>query len=140
MPAERPTALIARDENRNATEPPIRRPMKIVGLATSICVCGSVNRADPERWRPSCVAIVSTNEPNKDTEAMTAEPIATPLVIALVVLPTASRLTMIRSASPVNSPDISAIPAALSDTGPKLSSDTTIPAVDRRPIPVKETR
>ena len=55
---------------------------------------------------------------------MTAEPMAKPLVTALVVLPTASRLTMIRSASPSNSPDISAMPAALSATGPKVSSDT----------------
>ena len=80
------------------------------------------------------------NEANSATEAMTAEPMATPLVMALVVLPTASRLTMTRSASPVNSPDISAIPAALSETGPKLSSDTTMPAVDSRPIPVSATR
>ena len=35
---------------------------------------------------------------------MTAEPMAKPLVTALVVLPTASRLTMIRSGSPSNSP------------------------------------
>ena len=69
---------------------------------------------------------------------MTAEPMATPLVMALVVLPTASRLTMTRSASPVNSPDISATPAALSETGPKLSSDTTMPAVDSMPMPVSE--
>ena len=84
--------------------------------------------------------IVSMNEANSETEAITAEPMATPLVMALVVLPTASRLTMTRSASPVNSPDISATPAALSDTGPKLSSDTIMPAVDSRPIPVRDTR
>ncbi len=84
--------------------------------------------------------MVSMNEAKRAIEAMTAEPMATPLVTALVVLPTASRLTMTRSASPVNSPDISATPAALSDTGPKLSSDTIIPAVDRRPMPVREMR
>ena len=48
---------------------------------------------------------------------MTAEPMAKPLVMALVVLPTASRLTMIRSGSPWNSPLISAMPAALSEIG-----------------------
>ena len=47
---------------------------------------------------------------------------------------------MTRSASPVNSPDISAMPAALSDTGPKLSSDTTMPAVASRPMPMRATR
>ena len=63
--------------------------------------------------------MVSTNEPNSDTEAMTAEPMATPLVMALVVLPTASRLTMTRSASPVNSPDISATPGGVVRDGPE---------------------
>ncbi len=32
VPAERPTARMARREKRNATEPPMSRPMKIVGL------------------------------------------------------------------------------------------------------------
>ena len=70
---------------------------------------------------------------------MTAEPMAKPLVTALVVLPTASRLTMIRSASPSNSPDISAMPAALSATGPKVSSDTMTPVVASMPMPVRAT-
>ncbi len=35
------------------------------------------------------------NEPNSDTAAITAEPMAMPLVMALVVLPTASRSAMI---------------------------------------------
>ena len=47
---------------------------------------------------------------------------------------------MTRSASPVNSPDISAMPAALSDTGPKLSSDTTMPAVASSPMPMRAIR
>ena len=140
VPAERPTARMASDENRNATEPPMSRPMKMVGLATLIWVCWMLKSFDAGTCRPSCETIVSTNEPNSDTDAMTAEPMATPLVMALVVLPTASRLTMTRSASPVNSPDISATPAALSDTGPKLSSDTTMPAVDSMPMPVSEIR
>ena len=140
VPAERPTARMARDEKRKATDPPISRPMKMVGFDTLIWVYLLSNRAAPDRWRPSCEAIVSTKEPNSDTEAMTAEPMATPLVMALVVFPTASRLTMTRSASPVNSPDISATPAALSDTGPKESSETTMPAVDNMPIPVSEIR
>ncbi len=47
---------------------------------------------------------------------------------------------MIRSGSPWNSPLISAMPAALSDTGPKVSSDTTIPALESRPRPASDTR
>src|SRR5438874_2292929 len=71
---------------------------------------------------------------------MTAEPMAKPLVTALVVFPTASRLTMIRSGGPWNSPDISAMPAALSATGPKVSSETTTPVVASMPIPHRATR
>ena len=71
---------------------------------------------------------------------MTAEPMAKPLVTALVVLPTASRLTMMRAGSPWNSPDISAIPAALSDTGPNVSSDTITPVVASMPMPQSATR
>src|SRR5207244_3381997 len=37
-------------------------------------------------------------------------------------------------------PDISAIPAALSDTGPKVSSLTTTPVVASIPMPVRATR
>ena len=36
VPAERPTARMASDENRKAIEPPMSRPMKVVGLATLI--------------------------------------------------------------------------------------------------------
>ena len=84
---------------------------------------------------PSSVPIVSMYDANSATAAMTAEPIAKPLVTALVVFPTASRLTMIRSASPSNSPDISAMPAALSATGPNVSSETTTPVVASMPMP-----
>ena len=71
---------------------------------------------------------------------MTAEAIANPLVTALVVLPTASRPTMMRSASPSKLPDISAIPAALSATGPKVSSATMMPVAASMPMPDRATR
>ena len=77
---------------------------------------------------------------NRATAAMTAEPMAKPLVTAFVVLPTASRLTMIRSGSPWNSPDISAMPAALSLTGPNVSSETMTPVVASMPMPASATR
>ena len=100
-----------------------------------------MNRALPDHALTSrSPPIVSMKEANRATAAMTAEPMAKPLVMALVVLPTASRLTMIRSASPSNSPDISAMPAALSDTGPKVSSETTTPVVASMPMPVRATR
>ena len=130
---------MASDEKRKAIEPPMSSPMNVVGLATLIWI--TQKSFDPVACRLGiCSPMVSMNEAKRATEAMTAEPMATPLVMALVVLPTASRLTMIRSASPVNSPDISAMPAALSDTGPKLSSDTTMPAVASNPMPMRATR
>ena len=140
VPAVRPTARMARAEKRNAIEPPTSRPMNVSGLATLIAVRGSWKSAEPTLSIPSSVPIVSMYDENRATAAITAEPIAKPLVTALVVFPTASRLTMMRSASPSNSPDISAIPAALSATGPKVSSDTTTPVVASMPIPESAIR
>ncbi len=118
--------------------------MKVLGSATLIWTrLASVPEISAAAtWATSSVplAIVSENEANNATAAMTAEPMAKPLVTALVVLPTASRLTMIFSGSPSNSPDISAMPAALSATGPKVSSATTMPVVASIPMPVRATR
>src|SRR5262245_38519822 len=138
--AVRPTARIARPENRNATDPPISKPMNVFGSATLIIVSGLVNNWSPRRCKLSSFEIVSMYDENSATAAMTAEPIANPFVTALVVFPTASRPTMIRCGSPSNSPDISAIPAALSATGPNVSSDTTTPVVASMPMPVSATR
>src|SRR5436190_3999482 len=138
--AVRPTALIASDEKRNATEPPMSRPMNVFGFATLMAVSGFRKRSSPLMLRFNWFLMVSMYDENNATAAMTAEPIANPFVTALVVLPTASRLTMIRAGSPSNSPDISAIPAALSATGPNVSSDTTTPVVASMPMPVSATR
>ena len=59
--------------------------------------------------------------------------------MALVELPTASRLVRILAPSPSTSPDISAMPWALSDTGPKVSMDTITPTVVSRPVPARAT-
>ena len=114
--------------------------MNVFGFATLIAVSGFLKRSLPLMFRFNWFLMVSMYDENNATAAMTAEPIANPFVTALVVLPTASRLTMMRAASPSNSPDISAIPAALSATGPNVSSDTTTPVVASMPIPVSATR
>ena len=77
----------------------------------------------------------SRNEPNSAVAASTAVAIAMPLVIALVVLPTASSLVRTWAPSPSTSPDISAMPCALSETGPKVSIETMTPTVVSRPVP-----
>ena len=56
-----------------------------------------------------------------------AEPIAYPLVTAFVVLPTASKASVV-FLTLLGNLDISAIPPALSVTGPYASKATTIPA------------
>ena len=63
-----------------------------------------------------------------------------PLVMALVVLPTASSSVRIWAPSPCTSPDISAMPCALSLTGPKVSMATMTPTVVSRPQPARAMR
>ena len=113
VPAERPTARIKNDEARNAIDPPISMPMNVFGLATFISVATCWNSWFPVAWMFNCSPIVWMNAANRATAAITAEPMATPLVIALVVLPTASRLTIIFCGSPSNSPLISAMPGRI---------------------------
>ena len=63
-----------------------------------------------------------------------------PLVIAFVVLPTASSSVRIFAPSSSTSPDISAMPWALSLTGPKVSIATITPTVVSRPQPASAIR
>jgi hypothetical protein len=77
-------------------------------------------------------------EPNRLVAASTAVAMATPLVIALVVLPTASRAVSTSLPRSPTSPDISAMPWALSLIGPKVSIDTTTPTVVSMPMPASE--
>jgi hypothetical protein len=72
--------------------------------------------------------------------AITAVAMAMPLVIALVVLPTASSLVSTTLPRSSTSPDISAMPWALSLTGPKLSIETITPTTESRPMPISEIR
>ena len=67
---------------------------------------------------------------------MTAVAIAMPFVMAFVELPMASRPPRICAGRPSNSPDISAMPCALSLIGPNVSIDTMTPTVVSIPMPV----
>ncbi|CAB4963298.1 unannotated protein [freshwater metagenome] len=79
--------------------------------------------------------IASRNAPNSAVAASTAVAMAMPFVIAFVELPTASRRVSTAAPSPSMSPDISAMPCALSETGPKVSIETMTPTVVSRPVP-----
>ena len=121
--AARPTARIASEENRNATEPPSSRPTRTSGWSTRIA----------SEVEPGAPCSASSNEPNSDVAAITAVAIAMPFVIAFVEFPTASRPPRISAGRPSNSPDISAMPCALSEIGPYVSIDTI--DADRREHP-----
>ena len=96
-----PTEFIVKAENMNGSIAPMNSPMITIGLSSEI--------AD----RP----VTAEYDANRARAVSAAEPIANPLPIAAVVFPTASSLSvMLRT--PSGSSDISAIPPALSDTGP----------------------
>ena len=83
-------------------------------------------------------------EANRLTAAITAEAMATPLVMALVVLPTASRSAMIWRAFLVSSSSmscqaISPMPLALSEIGPYESIATLLPVWLSMPMPTMAT-
>jgi hypothetical protein len=82
---------------------------------------------------------VSVYDPNSAVAARTAVAIAMPLVIAFVVLPTASSSVSVRAPSSSMSPDISAMPCALSEIGPNVSMATMTPTVVSRPVPASAT-
>ena len=106
-------------------------PSRTLGLST--------DRLNEPAALPSAASTVVRKEPNSAVAASTAVAIAMPLVIALVVLPTASRWVSACAPSPWTSPDISAMPCALSVTGPNESMDTMTPTVVSSPVPVSAT-
>src|SRR5205823_14569162 len=122
-------------ENRNTTAAPSNRPTRLCGLDTLRIVSMDVVTLA----LTSAVEIVSVYEPNSAVAASTAVAIAMPLVIALVVLPTASRSVSTRAPFSSMSPDISAMPCALSEIGPKVSIATITPTVVNRPVPASAT-
>src|SRR5437879_2521810 len=116
-PAACPTAFRQRAPKINGNIPPRNSPTRTLGFERS-----NVLAVLP-------FATSRANSANRTTAAKPAEPIAYPLVTALVVLPTASSgSVMLRTSFPRWA--ISAIPPALSVIGPKASMATTIPAIE----------
>jgi hypothetical protein len=127
--AARPTARIASEENRNATEPPSSSPASTSGRSMRMPW-----NANPASFR------ASSKEPNSDVAAITAVAMAMPFVMAFVEFPMASRPVRIFAGLPSNSPDISAMPCALSEMGPNVSIETMTPTVVSMPMPVSEMK
>ena len=141
-PAARDTALMARPEKRKTTEPPMIRPTRLLGDATSrmprYWILFPSASTPPLMSMPADAAAPSTasrKAPNSAVAARTAVAMAMPLVMALVELPTASSRVSTAAPSPCTSPDISAMPWALSETGPNVSIETMTPTVVSRPVP-----
>ena len=105
------TASISIPENRNGSAPPTNAPASISGLVKS---SASVSPAGRNAYKKLTIS---------DNAASEAEPMAKPLPIAAVVLPTESSLSVI-SLTAGSSSAISAIPPALSEIGPYVSTDT----------------
>jgi hypothetical protein len=96
---------MVRAAKTNGIRAPTNRPVRTTGLSN-----------DPS---PIEIPASSANALINATEVKTADPMANPLPVAAVVLPNASRASVIsRTESGISSPAISAIPPALSDTGP----------------------
>ena len=99
---------MAKDENTNGNIPPINNPAITTGSLiskTNLLIIGLL------------AATVSRKAANNARAVRAAEPIAKPLPIAAVVLPTASSLSVLPLTSAGNSA-ISAQPPALSAIGP----------------------
>ena len=78
------------------------------------------------------------NPPYKDKDTRAAEPIANPFPIAAVVLPAASKASVLfLTYSPISA--ISAIPPALSEIGPYPSIAKLIGRLDNIPKAAKAT-
>ena len=118
--AASPTAVIVIDETRKGIQTPINIPTRTIGSVKAKENCGFSFDTTAEKAEIIARA------------ANAAAPIAKPLPIAAVVLPNSSKESVISlTSSPI--PDISAIPPALSATGPYASIAIVIPTVASMP-------
>ena len=111
-PAALPTAAIVNPAKTNGNNPPIIAPTKIFGLSKFSSVI------------PATVAYVARSAKDVSTALVTE----IPFPVAAVVLPKLSKASVL-SLTLGSRPACSAIPPALSLTGPKLSVDKVIAKV-----------
>ena len=114
--ADRPTAFMVIAEKMNGSMPPTNMPMSTLGLVSSRLNCRGSNAATPPAWATVSAAVAWKVE-NRARAVRAADPMANPLPMAAVVLPTASRAS-VRSRTNGSQRLISAMPPALSATGP----------------------
>ena len=119
--AASPTAVIVIEAIKKGMAPPIKIPISTIGLDKSSSK-GSALLAET----------VETNAEMIASAASAAAPMANPLPIAAVVFPCSSNSSVITLVSE-GIPAISAIPPALSATGPYASIAIVIPTVESIP-------
>mmetsp|Transcript_55567 Transcript_55567/g.126327 ORF Transcript_55567/g.126327 Transcript_55567/m.126327 type:complete len:290 (+) Transcript_55567:2-871(+) len=122
-PAASPTDFIVMALNQYGSMAPSRRKEKVRGSSTLTPV------SMPRR---------TTKAPYRARETSAAEPMANPLPMAAVVLPAASRASVhSRTSSSIS--DISAMPPALSHTGPYPSMVRPVASVESMPSAARAT-
>lgn len=99
-----PTDRIVKAEKTYGNMAPIKRPANTSGLVKDISL-------------PPSRSALCRKPPNNERDTRAADPMANPFPIAAVVLPAASRPSVLYlTSSPISA--ISAIPPALSEMGP----------------------
>ncbi len=116
-PAAFPTDVIVIAATTKGSDPPIRSPMTTIGSSNV-------------RFTPVAAVLYAANKANA---VRAADPMANPLPTAAVVFPMESNASVMALTSSPNS-DISAIPPALSATGPYASTVMVTPTVANIPI------
>jgi hypothetical protein len=107
--AARPTARIVSAEKAKGNTPPTSKPARTQGSSKLVVWSTSSSGAN------SCARVMKAEKSASAVSA--AEPMANPLPIAAVVFPAASSISVrLRTSAPM--PLISAMPPALSATGP----------------------
>ena len=128
LDAARPTARMVTDEKSIGSIAPTNIPI-------SVCILSRLRLNSKSRI---CSAIVSRNAEISVTAVSAAEPIAKPFPVAAVVFPRLSSAS-VRSRTISSCPDITAIPPALSATGPYASVASVIPRVESIPTEASPT-
>ena len=110
----------------SATWPPVAESTRAATAASSV------------NWLLRLVCTTDTYAASSASAVSAAEPIAKPLPVAAVVLPSESSMS-VRSRTNAGCPVISALPPALSAIGPYASVASVMPSVESMPTAAMPT-
>mmetsp|Transcript_4484 Transcript_4484/g.8293 ORF Transcript_4484/g.8293 Transcript_4484/m.8293 type:complete len:327 (+) Transcript_4484:1066-2046(+) len=127
-----PTDFMHRAVNQYGSMAPMKRKANVTGRSTLMTT--STLSSPVLAW----LEIREMKPPNRASDTKAADPMANPLPMAAVVFPAASRASVLSRTSSGNS-DISAMPPALSHTGPYTSIVKQVERVPNIPKAAKAT-